>query len=183
MSYLKNRGFVCLFVCFLKDRLFLKVFPSLSVCHALVPILLWRMLGTSCHLLGLGRGSQAYILCQQQNRREKMASPSRVILGDRDQRTNCIMWKLGGTILTLDLPKPRIDPEEMCQSWSLLLLKVTQSYLGELVLLYLQFRFQSMSPHGVVCFPSHRHGLLSPQGLESCHRSRSAFLSHPLTCE
>ena len=133
--------FVCLFVCFLKNRLFLKrVFPSLSVCHALVPILLWRMLGTSCHLLGLGREFPGLhtLPATKQTRKDGFTIQGHSRRQGPEDKLHHV--ETGRNYSHSGPPKPRIDPEEMCQSWSLLLLKVTQSYLGELVLLYcLQF--------------------------------------------
>lgn len=74
----------------------------------------------------------------------------------------------------------------MCQSWSLLSLRVTQSYLGELVLLYcLQFLvFSLWVPMGWSTFPPTDMVYCLLRDWSPCHRNRrSAFLSHPLTCE
>ena len=170
---------------FLKNWLFKKVFPSLSVSHALVPILLWRMLGTCCHLMGWEESSQAYILCQQLNRREKTASPSSIIPGDRDQRINCVMWKLGGTILTLDLLSPGLTLKR-CAKAGVYFYWESLSHICELVLLYcLQFLvFSLWVPVGWSTFPPTDMAYCLLRDWSLCHRNRrSPFLSHPLTCE
>lgn len=106
-TYLKNRGFVYLFVCFLKNRLFLKIFPSLSVCHTLVPA--HSPLEDVGDFLPLARAGKrvprpAYSATTKQTKADGFTI--QVILGDRTRGQNCIMWKLGGTILTLDLLSP-----------------------------------------------------------------------------
>lgn len=171
---------------FLKNWLLNKVFPSLSVCHALLPILLWRMLGTSCHLLRLWREFLGLhtLPATKQMRKDSFTSQHHSRRQGPEDKLHHV--ETGWNYSHSGPPKPRVDPAEMCQIWSPLLLRVTQSYLGELVLLYcLQFLvFSLWVPVGWSTFPPTDmvYCLLGDWGL--CHRNRrSPFLSHPLTCE